>query len=155
MNMNKLAKLLHVDEVVIEHGHRGYAVSVRLEKEWLSSTLDHDDLAKGEHHARPKMHGVAEKLVFLSDTLIHGVSRNTIAKNVPLPVRQAEPQRQLAGAGVRYQPTETFEGRQLSLYYWDAPPAANQPLPPATMEPAASVSLPSRFHAIVAELSKP
>jgi|GEM_PF-4820710 len=149
MNMEKLAELLHVDEVVIAHGPKGYGLQVRLEEHWMSTTVDHEEIQKSVNgHTQPKMVGVAKKLMHLTDTLLHGVSRAAIAAQVPLPVREMariSPPRDV--------PDYYSIDRQVQRFA-DAPPAANQPLPPAAMEPAVSASMASRFHAIVAELNR-
>jgi len=143
MSMEHLAELLHVDEVRIEHGPKGYGLSVRLERDWMTTTIDHAELKKSVHgRVQPKMHGVAEKLVSLTDTLLHGVSRADIKKAIPAPIRQVVPQQE-------YQDY----GRQ-RMRFADAPPAPDQPLPSPAMLPAASTNMASRFHAIVAELNK-
>lgn len=142
MSMDKLAKLLNVDEVMIEHGHKGFALSVRLGEDWMGTTVDHDELNKAVHgRVKPKMHGVAEKLVTITDTLLHGVSRAVIAKQVPLPVRPVVPQQEY-----------DIRGRQLQRYA-PTPTAYEAPATPAP-EPASTVNMASRFHAIVAELNK-
>lgn len=143
MSIEHLAELLHVDEVRIEHGPKGYGLSVRLDRDWMSTTIDHDDLKKSVNgHHRPKMHGVAEKLVSLTDTLLHGVSRAEIAKAIPAPIRQVVPQQEY----------QDF-GRQ-RIRFSGGPPAPYEPPAALAQAPAASTSMASRFHAIVAELEK-
>jgi len=146
MSMEHLAELLNVDEVRIEHGPKGYGLTIRLADVTMNGKVDYDDIKKSGTvaHPKPKMHVVAEKLVHLTDTLLHGVSRSTIAKAVPLPARDT-----------RYIPMEDarYTGRQM-LRFADAPPAPYQPPLPAALEPAATVPMASRFHAIVAELEK-
>ena len=144
MNMEKLAELLDVDEVSIMHGPRGYGLSVSLGGHVLSATLDHDELKKSvDGRARPKMHGVAEKLSYLADTLNHGVSRRAMASMPPLPAVET-----------RYVPRPEYQDleRQVQRFAEDPRPV---PPPPTVAEPAVSTNMASRFHAIVAELNSP
>jgi hypothetical protein len=141
MDMEKLAELLNVDEVNVEHGPKGYGLSVRLGEEWMSSKIDHSDLNKSVNgHTQPKMVGVAHKLVKLSEMINHAA--HPTPKVIPLPVRQPP-----------YNPLQyERRERQMQVQRYEAAPP--QEIPTMSSEPVSSASLPSRFHAIVAELNQ-
>lgn len=144
MNTDKIADLLHVDDVEIHHGAMGYAIYVRLGTSRMMSTQSYDDIAKSVDAKKP-IHAVAKTLISLADTLAGGGRTNMQATQAALQA-EAEMVRRVAS-----RPFYEDRGRQIQRY--EPAPAFSSPLPPS-QEPAVSKSLPSRFHAIVEELSK-
>ena len=130
MNTAKIAELLHVDDVEIHHGKLGYAVYVRAGSQRMMSTVGYDAIAKSVDAEKP-IHAVAKTLLSLSDTLLGKSRANVEATNAAL---RAE-----AESVQRFASRRLYEdrGRQIQRY-----------------EPALSKALPSRFHAIVEELSR-
>jgi hypothetical protein len=144
MNTTKIAELLHVDDVEIHHGKLGYAIYVRLGDNRMMSTQSYDDIAKSTDAEKP-IHAVAKTLLSLADTL---AGRNRPNMDATRAAMQAEAE---AVRRIASRPLYEDRGRQIQRY--EPAPAYTTPLPPS-QEPAVSKSLPSRFHAIVEELSK-
>ncbi len=153
MSLEKLAKVLHVDEVNVMHGPRGAAVYVRIDKSWHSTTIDNETLGKGEHRLRV----LAEHLGHLADAYVPKVRdnlRKSVADAATAAALQADRDADLRRG--RGWGTDWFERP------YDGPlrqvqreePAAPAYVPPSTPspEPATAAPLPDRFHAIVAEL---
>lgn len=142
MSMEKLASLLNVDDVEVHHGKLGYALYVKLGSQTLMSTYDHDALAKsGEKH---KMHALAKSLMSLADQLNGRINEGAV--RAAIAADEAAEVRRLAS-----RPLYEERGRQLQRV--SQAPAYSPPAPPSA-EVAVSKSMPSRFHAIVAELDK-
>lgn len=160
MNMAKLAELLYVDEVSLMHGPKGVAVHVRIEKSWHSTTIDNEDLG----HGAKRVEKIAEHLVHLADANMVKVRggedfRKSAATRAALEADAAAARnrsgRMLSWEDVGgYQPWDTA-GRQQQVQRAEPAPAAYSAPTPKPSEPASSAPMASRFHAIVAELSKP
>ena len=135
-DMSKLAHLLRVDEVSVEHGSKGFAIGVRVGDEWLATTFDRADLdtiAKSEFHGH-RLDAIADRLSELADKL-RGVNRAP----VPLPLRED------TRASYTMPTRRAYEADR------------QQELPPPASRVDAVVQeqrMESRFHAIVAELNK-
>jgi len=147
MSLEKLAKTLYVDEVMINHGSKGVAVHVRIEQRWHSAAIDNDKLGKGNH----RLEVIADHLLHLADGHIHKIRdlRKSQADYATRAALQAEADavRRLSWVLTRPVPTDT----QFQVMRYEAP--SLDPMPPAPpSEPAVSESMPSRFHAIMAEL---
>lgn len=161
MSFEKIAKILCADEVKINHGPKGVAVHVRLNKSWFSAAIDNAEL-EGR-----RLEVIAEHLVFLSDANIPGVhaacggdlrkSRADAATRAALQAdRDAQPRASgtyglsWADVGGFDNPRDGSVQRQLSRSEVAAPP----PAPPAELAPdePAAEAMPSRFHAVMAEL---
>lgn len=141
MSMEKLASLLHVDEVEVHHGELGYALYVKLGTQTIMSTFDHAEITKsGEKH---RMHALAKSLMSLADQMNGRI--NETATRAALEAEAAFTRR------VASRPLYEERGRQLQRTV--QAPAYSSP-PPTTSEVAVTKSMPSRFHAIVAELNK-
>lgn len=151
MSTENLAKLLHVDEVSLMHGPKGLALYVRIEKSWQGVTVDNDDLGE------KRMETVAEKLVGLSDQLSKSLGRGeTLRKTL-----QVEPQRSWRSdrSAISWEDDGGWkpwpnEQPQRQVQRSEPPSRPYAPPPPVENVPASSNNLPSRFHAIVAELKK-
>lgn len=82
MNLERLAKLLLVDEVQLWHGPKGVAVHVRDGDEWRSATIDNADLEKslGPDDKRSaklrRITVIAERLSTLADGHVHAVRKS-------------------------------------------------------------------------------
>lgn len=150
MSTEKLAKILNVDEVALHHGPKGVALYVRIEKSWQGVTIDNEDLE--ETHGKKRVEVMAHKLADLSDQLNKSLGREETFRKT----QQPEDKRMLSWADVGgFQRWDSYDdGRQRQVQrYQPPPPRAAVPVV-AGPEPTVSKSLPSRFHAIVEELSK-
>lgn len=152
MSLEKIAKILHVDEIRLMHGPKGVAVHVRIEKSWHSSTIDNEDL---EGH---RLEVIAEHLAHLADAHIHKI-RDNLRKG------HAAVNEAATRAALRAE-AEATRRLSWSSVPWDSPydgpirqqvqrepvwvPATSLIEPP--QEPAVVEPMPSRFHAIIAEL---
>lgn len=150
MSLEKIAKILHVDEVRIAHGPRGVAVHVRLERSWRSAAIDN------EHLGERRMEVIVEHLAHLADPAhrfrdnlrksyvrADGATIAAIQTDV-LATRPAMPSWNDVPFG------RPYDGPLRQVQRVEPEPRAqpSQPQP----EPAASEPMPSRFHAILAEL---
>jgi glycyl-tRNA synthetase (class II) len=158
VSLEKIAKVLCVDEVELLHGPKGVAVRVRIEKSWHVSTIDNEDL-EGR-----RLEAIAEHLQHLADANVHK-ARGGLRKSVSNAVfdmatqaalrADADAARSRSEALSQWVPDtvkESFAGidrqvfRPFSMSY-------SQPTPqPAPAEPAVSKPMQSRFHAIIDEL---
>lgn len=155
MSLEKIAKILHVDEVKLMHGPRGVAVHVRIEKSWHIATIDNEDL--GER----RMEVIAEHLAHLADAHIHKIHDNLrksqdAATRAALQaeadaVNRASSRRMLSwGGDTPWVPYDIPVQQQVQRLTEPAPRFEPAPEPPP--EPAVTEPMSSRFHAIVAEL---
>ncbi len=157
MSLEKLAKVLHVDEVKLMHGPKGVAVHVRMEKSWNSTTIDNEEL-EGR-----RLEVIAEHLIFLVDGNAHEIRGGSRRSLVARRLQEEVTMRSDADQAARW---ATALSRQ--VYYQDQPGSLTQqqvqkseipymrpvydvrddpPVPEPEMEP-----MPSRFHAVMAEL---
>lgn len=146
-HFEKIAKILHVDEVKVNHGPRGVAVHVRLEKSWRSVAIDNDDLEDR------RLEVIAENLVRLADGSVDQLRKSMADAATRAAMRaDAEAVRRFRPGGFSMSYVVSPDGpaqQQLSRSEDYAP--APTPLPSVPEAPAAE-SMPSRFHAIMAEL---
>lgn len=159
MSLEKIAKVLCVDEVELLHGPKGVAVRVRIEKSWHVSTIDNEDL-EGR-----RLEAIAEHLQHLADANVHkarGGLRKSVSNAVFDMATQAALRADADAVRSRSEAMsrrfddglakESFAGidrqvfRPFSTSY-------SQPTPsPAPTEPTVSKPMQSRFHAIIDEL---
>lgn len=151
MSLEKLAKVLHVDEVMVNHGPKGVAVHVRVEKSWRSATIDNDDLKDR------RLEVIAEHLMHLADGNVHKVraalnksQANMAATAAALQADRAADLRRGRGWGSDWF-DKPYDG-PLRQVVKSEPPSAVLPQSPDVPEGPAAESMPSRFHAIMAEL---
>lgn len=152
MSLEKLAKLLYVDEVSLMHGPKGVAVYVRVDKSWHSCTIDNESLEEN------RLETIAKHLVFLADANITKVRggpdlRKSAATRAAIEADAAANRagRMLSWADVGgYQPWDRAPQQQVQRV--ETSPRVQQPPPETSPEPAVSNSMPSRFHAIMEEL---
>jgi hypothetical protein len=160
MSLEKLAKVLHVDEVSLMHGPLGVAVHVRIEKSWHSATIDNDDL--GDR----RLEVIAEHLAHLSDVHIHKV-RDSVSKGFEAcraaatrAALQADVELDAArrrgggwgtGHGARTGSSVRTTGATKQVYREPVRVAQEVTATPP-LEPATTAPMQSRFHAILAEL---
>lgn len=155
MSLEKLAKVLHVDEVKLMHGPKGVAVHVRIDKSWHSAAIDNAELKER------RLEVIAEHIVFLADGLIHKVreelrkgAAQLEAERVVASIQPDDRFRKLSWGDVPI--TNPFDGtpqqqvRRTEIPYmrpvWlDAEDAAYP-------EPVVDEPMESRFHAVMAEL---
>lgn len=147
MSLDKLANILQVDEVNLMHGPRGVAVYVRVDHTWHSTTIANDDM-RGH-----RLESIAKSLSRLADDHSRaGMLRKSQAATFAA-MRADEDAayrvRQNYLASRRQQAFDDQPG-QLQVQADDSPLAA--PTFPEPAGPAVSEAMPSRFHAIVAEL---
>lgn len=166
MSLERIAEILCVDEVQINHGPKGVAVHVCVDQKWHSVAINNDDLVKSRGHRddRPerqrRLETIAEHLAYLSDAHI-GKARDlrkarsdAATRAALLADQQADRQRRSYGmswsdVGGFDNPRDGLAQQQLSKSEPAPPPLPAGSLAP--VEPAAE-SMPSRFHAIMAEL---
>ncbi len=156
VSLDRIAKILHVDEVMLMHGPKGVAVHVRIAKSWHVSTIDNDDLIGPR-----RKEVIAERLAHLADASM-GRERGTLQKGLENATRAAARADEEAYRARTYRPSwidvpryDPFDGppqRQVSRL--DPPPAAPPAPSPPSSGPAVSESMASRFHAIIAELGE-
>lgn len=146
MSLEKLAKLLEVDEVSLMHGSKGVALYVRIEKAWQHVTIDNEDM---EDEGRlPTM---AKHLLTLSDDINKSFGRRkSDLKKAPEPSRGLLSWEDVGG----YRPWDNDRGQVQIQRQHAAYAQPRTELPPPSPEPTVAKSLPSRFHAIVEELGK-
>lgn len=152
MSIDKIAEILGVDEVNLMHGPMGVALYVRVGATWQGTTVDNAALGRGKHRLEAmtkSLVGVADDLnksLGRSDDLrktIGGATRAALQADADAEVRR----RWLSGATLG----QPYDGPQRQVQRVE--PAAQPPLPaPSPAGPAVSESMPSRFHAIMAEL---
>lgn len=168
MSLERIAEILCVDEVQINHGPKGVAVHVHVDNKWHSVAIDNGDLVKSRGHddtrteRQRRLESIAEHLAYLSDAHIGRArdvrkARSEAATRAALQADQAAQRAAARRFGLSWDdvggfdnPRDGFAQQQLSKSEPDLPPA---PIPdaPAPVEPAAE-SMQSRFHAIMAEL---
>lgn len=170
MSMERIAEILCVDEVMVNHGPKGVAVHVRIDQKWHSVAIDHDQLVKSRGHGddrterQRRLESIAEHIVYLADANIGKVrdprkARSDAATRAALQAEQLAQQRRgapstrmlsWADVGGFDRPRDGLAQQQLSKSETTPPPA----LPPDVVTPdgPAAESMPSRFHAIMAEL---
>lgn len=154
MSTERLAKVLNVDEVSLMHGPKGMAIAVRIEKSWQGTTIDNEDIE--DAHGKRRMDVVAEKLGELSDTLCKAMGRGENLRKAV--ARQVEDNRYVpmswADAG-GFKPWDRPSQQPLQqVQRVESAPRPQLPPPDVSPAPAVSASMPSRFHAIMAELKK-
>lgn len=152
MNTTKLAEMLNVDELSLMHGPKGVAAHVRIEKSWHSVTIDNDEM----DGKKTRIEVIAEKLITLSDGICKSFGRkNDLVKAEPQPAQRSRMSLSWQDVG-GWTPWDNEQSqrpqRQIQRTTYEAPPPPS-PVQPYS-EPTVSKSMPSRFHAIVAELSK-
>ena len=166
MSLERIAEILCVDEVQINHGPKGVAVHVCIDHKWHSVTIDNDQLVKSRGHGdgrtgrQRRLESIAEHLAYLADAHIGKVrdlrkARSDAATRAALLAeQQADRQRRTYGmswsdVGGFDNPRDGAVQQQLSKSE-----PASPALPPEGLAPAspAAESMPSRFHAIMAEL---
>ncbi len=162
MSLEKIAKVLHVDQVELMHGPKGVAVRVRIDKSWHVSTIDNDDLAG---HRREV---IAEHLLHLADANI-GKIRDSLCKSSSAfeAATQAALRADADAAARRSEtlfptwdsvggfsdPRDSYQGIQQQVRRYEpsildmAPSPQEPPSAPAVSDP-----MPSRFHAVMEEL---
>lgn len=151
MSLDKIAKILHVDEVKLMHGPKGVAVHVRIEKSWHIATIDNDDL-EGR-----RLEAITEHLTHLADAHI-GKVRDVLRKGPAMyegatrAALQADREADLRrgrGWGTDWF-VRPYDGPLRQVQRGEPIPTAAPAEAPA--EPTVSEPMPSRFHAIMAEL---
>lgn len=165
MSLEKIAEILGVDSVDIRHGRLGVAVYVKSGGATHVATIDNDDLVKSRgardnrNPAQRRLETIAEHLVFLADgdlaktqalrkSQADAATRAAIrADEAPRP-RRPLPWNDVGGFG------SALDGDSLLQQLVKSDPAASSRLeiPPAPAAEPAAESMPSRFHAIMAEL---
>lgn len=155
----RIAEILCVDEVAINHGPKGVAVHVRVADVWHSAAIDNADLVKSKSPGdrRPaavlRLEAIAEHLAFLADADI-GKVRDPHKSQVDAATRaafQAERElnrRRVWGSSWFDNPYDGPILRQITKSEAPAIPASN----PVVLADSAAETMPSRFHAIMAEL---
>jgi len=164
MSTKRIAEILHVDEVKLSHGPDGVLISTRVDDLWKHMAIDHEDLGTGKH----RLEVLVKHLVIAAD---ESIKQDNIRKGLPpfafdgatraaVRADQEANQRrwvERAEAAVQ-QANERFERRTqvtgvdqfASMTSLAALPERNEV--PETQERVAIDQLPSRFHAIMAEL---
>lgn len=156
MSLEKLAKLVDVDEVLLAHGPKGMSITVRIDKSWLATTIEKAELEDTHHPTQL----IGRHLSDLSDNLHKalGITRSRTRDHVTEAQQSVMSRypamRDMWGGDVReaaYQPVErqAFRPQRVEL----PPPAAPEPEQP-NYEPSVSAPMGSRFEAIVRELDK-
>lgn len=151
MSLEKLAKILHVDDVKINHGPKGVAVHVLIAKSWHSAAIDNDDLKDR------RLEVIAEHLAHLADGSVYKVraALNKSQTNMAATAAALQADRDVDLRRGRGWSSDWFDkpydGPQRQVVKSEPPPAALPPNPVVSEGPAAE-SMPSRFHAIMAEL---
>lgn len=148
MSLEKLAKVLYVDEVKLMHGPKGVAIHVRVDKSWHSATIDNEEL---EEH---RLETIAERLVHLADDNI-GKARDALSKGYNEATRaalraEATTVRRLSWENVPFDKPYDGPVQQQVFRAEPEPTQVRVDLPPP--EPATSEPMASRFHAVMAEL---
>lgn len=168
MSLEKLAKMLGVDEVQVWEGPKGVAVYVRIGETTHSATIDNDVLYKGRGPGDPRgekrrrIESIAEHVAFLADGGVHKMRGVDLRKSSEGATRAAleadsaeeEARRQgasrLSWSDVPFDNPFDSELRRLE----PLPFRQFDPTPPPSPEPVTDSRMESRFHAIVAELSE-
>lgn len=148
MSFEKIAKILHVDEVNLMHGPKGVAVHVRIDKSWHTSTIDNDALGERRKEV------IVEHLIHLADGHMHEIRKafqgvDNATRAAVDAERRADARRRLSWNENTWVPYDIPIQQQIKRLKVDSAP---QSAPPPAPEPAAIDSMPSRFHAIMAEL---
>jgi hypothetical protein len=148
MSLEKLAKVLSVDEVRLMHGPKGVALHVRVDKSWSSATIDNEDLEER------RLETIAEHLVHLADGYV-GKVRDAISKGYNGTYSGATQAALRAEADtvrrLSWDKMYGGESNQYQVFRTEPEPAqVRADLPP--VEPATSEPMASRFHAVMAEL---
>jgi hypothetical protein len=160
--LKRIAEILYVDEVVLQHGPKGVAVHVRSDKVWHSVAIDNADLVKSRGHddartpAQRRLEVIAEHLAHLADANIGKVRdlRKSVADAATRAAVRAEQEtsrarRAMSWDNVPYdRPYDGPIQQQVTRPEYEPP---STPEPAAPSGPAAE-TMPSRFHAIMAEL---
>jgi hypothetical protein len=154
VSLDKIAKILHVDEVQLMHGPKGVAVHVRIEKSWHTATIDNDDL-KGR-----RLEAITEHLTHLADAHI-GKVRDALRKGPAMyegatraalrADREADLRRGEGWGNDWFSRPYDGPPRQAQIQR-DYAPTPTAPLMEPPAEPTVTEPMPSRFHAIMAEL---
>jgi hypothetical protein len=152
VSVARIAEILGVDEVNLMHGPRGVALYVRVGSTWQSTTVDNDDLGTGDHRRQ----ALTKSLVSIADGLNKSLGRGADLRKASAGAtlaaveadRAAERNRRwLAGdVGIPY-----GGGFQRQVQREEPAPTPAPPTLPSA-GPAVSEPMPSRFHAIMAEL---
>jgi len=154
VSLERIAEILNVDEVNLMHGPKGVALYVRVNGVWQSTTIDNNVLGKGRH----RLETMTKSLADLADGLNKSLGRtDDLRKTISGATRAAIQADQMADARRRW-----LAEAQLGVPYGDGPQRQVQraeptPTPPpapapSPTPPAVSDPMPSRFHAIMAEL---
>jgi hypothetical protein len=153
MSLEKLAEVLYVDAVKINHGPKGVAVHVCVDGLWKSTTIDNEAL-EGR-----RLEVIAERLLHLADGNVHkvrqalrkgyvveGATRAAVEADRIASVRRSE---RLSRNDVPF--SRPYDGPiQQQVTKSEIAPAS--PPPPAVPEAEPVEQMPSRFHAVMAEL---
>lgn len=173
MSLDKIAKILCVDEVMINHGPKGVAVHVRAGQKWQSVAIDNDELVKSRGHgdartdSQRRLETIAEHLAFLADADVGKYrdlrkARADAATRAALLAEQQAASRRADGLSLRTyglswgdvggfdNPRDGAVQQQQLVKSEPAPPPATPDS--AAPEGPAATTMPSRFHAIMAEL---
>lgn len=159
MSLDKIAKILHVDEVKLMHGPKGVAVYVRIAKSWHISTIDNDELEE-----RGRKQAITEQLVHLADANMHKIRDIMQKGSVEVATRAAMAADAAAAAaavqrrrfGLSWDDVGGFDRPRDGAVQQQVQRAVD-PVPARVVEPptepaAVIEQMPSRFHAIMAEL---
>lgn len=147
MSLQRIANLLDVDEVKINHGPRGVAAYVRVDRAWHGATIDNEQLGATR---RDRLGAITKSLCALADQ--HSPARKSMAAATlsaaaeGLADRAWRMRRLASGQGI-----PVAGGSQVQVQAAEPEPAPIE-APAAPMPATLTAPMPSRFHAIMAEL---
>lgn len=164
MSLEKIAKILYVDEVGINHGPKGVAVHVRVDESWRSVAIDNDDLVKSRGPGdtrtdnRIRLEVIAEHLVHLADgsvskvrSVLNKSQANMNATAAALRADRDADLRRGRGWGSDWF-DKPYDGPLRQVTRSEPAPSPTAPPSPAAPEGPAAEQMSSRFHAVMAEL---
>lgn len=163
MSLEKLAKMLGVDEVQVWEGPKGVAVYVRIGETTHSTTIDNDDLYKGRGSGDPRgekrrrIETIAEHVAFLADGGVHKMRGADLRKSSEGATRAALESDAAAEARRRWMTDASLSadyGSQAQFQRLEPAPFRQLVPQPPIQDQAEESRMESRFHAIVAELSE-
>lgn len=148
MSLDKIAKILDVDEVKLMHGPRGYAAHVRVDKSWHSVAIDRHELGDD---ADKRLRVVAKRLTRLADA--HNGFRKSMSDAMSRASMYADAAADNARRQQYLQSVEDAADAREAAGYQEAVEASPDPVVSATPPaPTLSDPMPSRYHAVIAEL---
>ena len=156
MSLDKIAKILNVDEVNLMHGPKGVALYVRVDETWQCTTINNEKLGHGTHRLETMTKGLVDVADGLNKSLGRDVDlRKALSGGTRAALeadRAVEQRRMLSWSDVGGfdRPRDGLPQQQVQRSV-DVAPLFQAP-PPAQIVPASSAPMPSRFHAIMAEL---